>query len=437
MQRNPAEIAVLGVVSGHQGGDDVKSDGQIAVETIPTSAADHRLRKAHEAISIRPTSGKMTFLSRKIFNALLYHAQRQSELTIYRIPLSELTASVDYDSKDTMLLRDHLRKMVETTVEWHDTKKRWGVGSLLSEAEIRFDGKKSFAEWSYGPKVRQFLLDPERYTPISLEHQALFRSHAGLTLFEICSRYSTNPSGLTNRASPEWWFSVLTGNPNATPDTHFYRYFKRDTLTPAIAEINAIAKIHVELLEHKKGRKVLEIQFAIMISAQTSLDLPPPPVIDSSLLDRITALGISKTEAEDIFALQPEMTLRATLTLVEDRVKNAKLPALDSPAAFFKSALRHGYAAKKPVITKTPESVSVSKFKEEDLSKEAARNDARARFHALDEVSQIALLAEFEAENLDNASLRRSLRKSGLKSKVVEAPFMIWLAARNSSQPQI
>lgn len=71
-------------------------------------------------------------------------------------------------------------------------------------------------------------------------------------------------------ASPEWWFSVLTGNPNATPDTHFYRYFKRDTLTPAIAEINAIAKIHVELLEHK-GRKVLEIQFAIMISAQTSL----------------------------------------------------------------------------------------------------------------------------------------------------------------------
>lgn len=91
--------------------------------------------------------------------------------------------------------------------------------------------------------------------------------------------------------------------------------------------------------------------------------LPPPPVIDSSLLDRITALGISKTEAEDIFALQPEMTLRATLTLVEDRVKNAKLPALDSPAAFFKSALRHGYAAKKPVITKTPESVSVSKFR--------------------------------------------------------------------------
>ena len=430
MRRNPTDIPVLGAVSAPLGAEENPSGERKEVDTIPASVADHRLRKAHEAISIRPTSGKMTFLSRKIFNTLLYHAQRQSELTIYRIPLSELTVGVDYDSKDTMLLRDHLRKMVETTVEWHDTKKRWGVGSLLSEAEIRFDGKKSYAEWSYGPKVRQFLLDPERYTPISLEHQALFRSHAGLTLFEICSRYVTNPSGLTNRAPPEWWFSVLTGNPNATPDTHFYRYFKRDTLTPAIAEINAIAKIRVELLEHKKGRKVLEIQFAIMVCAQASLDLPSPPVIDSSLLDRITALGISKAEAEDIFAFQPEISLRATLTLVEDRVKNPKLSALDSPAAFFKSALRHGYAAKKPVITKEPE--SVSKSETEDLLKEAARNAARAKFHALDEASQTALLAEFDAENSANASLRRSLRKSGLKSKVVEAPFMIWLAARNS-----
>ncbi len=402
------------------------------LKVIPASNGNgyQRLRKAHEAISIKPTSGKMTFLSRKIFNALLYHAQRQGVLDIYRVPLSELTASVDYDSKDTQLLRDHLRRMVETTVEWHDPNKRWGVGSLLSEAEIRFDGRNSFVEWSYGPKVRQFLLDPERYTPVSLQHQALFRTHAGLALFEICSRYETNPSGLTNRAAPEWWHSVLTGKPDQTPDTHFYRYFKRDTLTPAIAEINAMASIHVELIEHKKGRKVLELQFSIVAGAQTSLDLPAPPVIDSSLLDRIGVFGISKSEAEDIFAAHSELTLRATLALVEERTKNAKLPALDSPAAFFKSALRHGYAARKPQFDPPKPSVVAVKKEDENPTRIAARVAARMRYQSMPEADQIALLAEFEAEHSGNPAVLRSLRKSGLKSKLVEAPFMIWLADR-------
>lgn len=409
-------------------------------QVIPTkNGVDQRVRKANEAISIKPTSGKMTFLSRKIFNALLYHAQRQGSLDIYRLPLSELTSSVEYDSKDTQLLRDHLRRMVSTTVEWHESVERpsqeklWGTGALLSEAEIRFDGRHSTVEWSYGPKIRKFLLDPTRYTAISLQHQALFRSHAGLALFEICSRYETNPSHLTNKEPPTWWHAVLTGNPDQTPDAHFYRYFKRDTLNPAIAEINAMSSLQVELIEHKKGRKVLELQFSVLPRAQASLDLPPPPVIDTALLDRIVAFGISKTEAEDIYAGHPEPTLRSTLGLVETRLKSATLPALDSAAAFFKSALRHGYAAQKPLAAPVKRvAAPVVAPVVEDPVKVAAREAARAGYQGMPEAEKIALLAEFEAASAGNPAVLRSLRKSGLKSKIAEVPFICWLAERQA-----
>jgi len=386
------------------------------------------LRKANEAIAIKPTSGKMTFLSRKIFNSLLYHAQGQGDIPVYKVPLSEFVASLDYESRDTKLLQNHLRRMVETTVEWHDPNKRWGVGSLLGEAEIKFDGRNSTVEWSYTPKVKGFLLDPERYTPISLQYQAILRTHGALALFEICSRYETNPSGLTNRAPPEWWYPVLTGNSESTPGPHFYRYFKRDTLSPSIVEINGMTHLHVELIEHKQGRKVIEIQFAISAKAQATLDLPAPPIIDSALMDRISHFGIAKSEAEEIFASHPEALLRATIGLVEDRIKNSRLPELDSSAAFFKSALRHGYAVKKPAAQKALASAGLDQLPPAEAladTPDPEANSAMARFESLPILDQKRRLEQF-AESLKEP-LRSTYAKQGLGSAVIRRSLAGWL----------
>jgi hypothetical protein len=318
--------------------------------------------------------------------------------------------------------------MVETTVEWHDASKRWGVGSLLGEAEIKFDGRRSAVEWSYTPKVKGFLLDPERYTPISLQYQAILKTHAALALFEICSRYETNPSGLTNRAPPEWWYPVLSGNSEWTPTPHFYRYFKRDTLTPSIREINGMTHLHVELIEHTQGRKVLEIQFAISPKAQASLELPPPPIIDSALMDRISQFGITKSEAEEIFASHPEEILRATISLVEDRLKNTRLPDLDSPAAFFKSALRHGYAAKKPPKQKA---LAPEKHKPQPMIESApevqdpAASRAMSAFESLPPPDQKRHLERF-SETLQEPLLS-TYAKQGLGSAMIRRTLASWL----------
>jgi hypothetical protein len=55
------------------------------------SRADQALSKANEAIAIRPKRGKLTLLSRRIYNVFLYHAQRQGvDNANYTILLSEL-----------------------------------------------------------------------------------------------------------------------------------------------------------------------------------------------------------------------------------------------------------------------------------------------------------------------------------------------------------
>lgn len=397
-------------------------------KTLPERKIDPQknLRKANEAIAIRPTSGKMTFLSRKIFNALLFHAQGQGDVPIYSVALSEFVSSIDYGSRDIKLLQDHLRRMVETTVEWHDPSKRWGVGSLLGEAEIKFDGRNSAVEWSYTPKVKGFLLDPKRYTPVALQYQAILKTHGALALFEICSRYETNPSGVTNHASPEWWYPVITGNSEWTPTPHFYRYFKRDTLAPSIREINEMTHLHVELIEHKKGMKVIEIQFAVSTKAQASLDLPPPPLIDSALMDRITKFGISKSDAEEIFASHDESVLRATIGLVEERIQSPRLPEVDSPAAFFKAALRHGYVAKPPAKPAKITAPPAAKTAAEDEPTDPAANRAMAAFEALAPADRARTLERYAATL--KGPLKKTYDTQGLGSPMIRGSLAGWLA---------
>jgi plasmid replication initiation protein len=52
-----------------------------------------------------------------------------------------------------------------------------------------------------------------------------------------------------------------------------YRIFKRDTLRPAMAEINAVADIEIEMLEFKSGRFVSDLQFTVRKKPQKTLAL--------------------------------------------------------------------------------------------------------------------------------------------------------------------
>ncbi|WP_250535660.1 replication initiation protein [Caballeronia sp. AZ10_KS36] len=433
-----------------------------AKKTDVVSPSSAELRKAVEAIAIQPKSGKITLLTRKLFNVLLAVAQQADESgDTYRALLSDIVANSAFDSNDTALVKEHLRRMVSVQVEWstgtssQKPGRKWGISTLIADAEILEDPstRRVWVEFSFAPKIKKKLLDPVQYARLSLQFQSQLRSSAGLALYEICVRYLTNPSHLTMRETWEWWRPILSG----TPDTEAgdeakreYKYFKRDYLRPAIAEVNAVTNIFVELVEHREGRRVAEIQFRVTERKQPMLALDEHPnVFDSTLVDRMVKIGIPLKEAQTLYADSEENRIRAALLMTEQRMRSTTLPPVRSAAALFKDALKKGYAPPVEALPPAangaspragaPSAAAADDLKARLLGEFSAfrRKEARAMYEEQGEEERELARQSFEQELLPElgAHMRDDWRKRGLDSKLAETSFFDWLARRTWGEP--
>lgn len=282
------------------------------------------LRKPVSTLAIVPKSAKITTLGRKAYNVLLFQAQEQGlEHEVFQAPLERVITGVDFDSNDQELIKKHLRAMVSTTVEWQSPTKgeggSWNVSGLLAHARLYKERGQAWVEWSYALNLKQELLEPTVFARLRLEVISQLRTHAGVALYEICTRYKD--IGRTARQEWRWWHPVLTGNPKTDKlDKLEYRVFKRDTLRPAIAEVNAITDIDIELVEHKSGRAISEIQFVMRPKRQTSLALnPPAQPVDLALAARAQQLGIDEEVLESIASRHSTVAIRGALDSLERR----------------------------------------------------------------------------------------------------------------------
>lgn len=403
-----------------------------------TERKNHDIRKAQEAIAILPKSGRITLLTRKFFSVLLHAAQEDGHQSVYRRKLSEILGMASFDSHNTEVAKEQLRTMTGIQVEWNSVgpkERRWGISSLLAEVEIVERDRSLWIEWSYGEKIRAKLLDPEMYARISLQAYSRLRSSASAALYEICARYITNPSGLTNRAPWGWWRPRLTGNPEDAAEETEYKFFKRDVLKPAIAEVNGLADISVELIEHKDGRKVAEIQFRVERVKQAHLDIADTNLVDSVLIDRLVLeIGLPKDDAAKIYSQHEESFLKASIELTLQRDADRSLPSLQSRAAYFKSSIRGKYALN--AQPKKPSNTPKQKVKEPeplpDPEKTAARELAIFTFNALPSEEQKAMLVRFASTLRGPAA--KAYAKSGLEHPLTGPAFAGWLMAESLSR---
>ncbi len=432
-----------------------------AKKTDVVSPSSAELRKAVEAIAIQPKSGKITLLTRKLFNVLLAVAQQADDAgDTYRALLSDIVANSAFDSNDTALVKEHLRRMVSVQVEWstgtssQKPGRKWGISTLIADAEILEDPttRRVWVEFSFAPKIKKKLLDPVQYARLSLQFQSQLRSSAGLALYEICVRYLTNPSHLTMRETWEWWRPILSG----TPDTEAgdeakreYKYFKRDYLRPAIAEVNAVTNIFVELVEHREGRRVAEIQFRVTERKQPMLALDEHPnVFDSTLVDRMVKIGIPLKDAQTLYADSEENRIRAALQMTEQRMRSTTLPPVRSAAALFKDALKKGYAppveALPPATSGTAVRTPATAFAADDLKARLLsefsayrRKEARVLYDEQGEEEREIARQSFEEDVLPGLGthMRDDWRKRGLDSKLAETSFFDWLARKTWGEP--
>jgi hypothetical protein len=125
--------------------------------------------------------------------------------------------------------------MVSTTVEWQSPTtgegSSWNVSGLLAHARLSKEQGQVWVEWSYAVNLKQELLEPTVFARLRLEIISQLRSHAGVALYEICTRYKE--VGRTARQSLALVVPVLSGNPPSEKSARLeYRIFKRDTLKP-------------------------------------------------------------------------------------------------------------------------------------------------------------------------------------------------------------
>jgi hypothetical protein len=291
------------------------------------------LKKPVNTLAIVPQNRKITALGRKAYNVMLNIAQAQGvEKESYRAPLSEIVSGIDYGSNDIELIKKHLKAMATTIV-------KWTVCALISHATIVKERNQNFLEWGYAQPLRQELLSPSVFSKLSIGMLSQMHTHAGIVLYEICTRYKN--VGRTSRQNWRWWLPVLTGQPNSEKLAKTeYRFFKRDTIKPAIAEVCAITNIEIELVEYKEGKSITELQFLVKFKAQSLIPMKNPPApLDLSIIKKSVDLGISEEKAEELFTKHGEVAVREGLFELEARVASAFPGPVRDPYRYLKARL--------------------------------------------------------------------------------------------------
>ena len=419
---------------------------------------DEYLLKHVNAVALMPIAGgrRITLLGRRVFNVLLRRAQEAGAQEEYEARMHEILEDASYKSNDTAPIRKILRELMQTTVEWQSPSngeiETWDACNLLSGAGTTKDKKTGAVtvRWRYDTKVREQLLSPDRYARLSLEAITQLSSHSAMALYEICARYIDNPSHKTARQHWRWWKPVLTGVPVTDGDTKAeYRFFKRDVVNKAMAEINARTNLEVRgpfEFKERDNRTIAEIQFEVYLKSDNETPMPLTDIGPESLplVGRAVQAGVKQFEIEELIRKHGPGLVFAGLDELDKRLQmpSVKVGQVLRPGGWLRSqmsrvtkdakaakAAGQGGSTSKPVdLTDTELSKRRAAWTDEWLRRRKER--LRNGFRELGTERQTELLAAFrsELETGTQPQLLKRFDSSGWKHQLVVGAFTRFIA---------
>ncbi len=331
------------------------------------------LAKANTDIGYTIQRGSITFVGRKIHNALVYHAQRltvagkgvlpgavnydTSEIANFKdrwwIAMSDLIEDGNIGDGNHRRVKSMLLDLMAVVVDREADGDSWQSDQILSSVKIvgtktisdRSQGDKLYLGWSFPSTIEKFMLSPfqenQRYTRLNLYYQSQLSSEPALVLYEICKRIATSPRGVTGAAPWEEWAKRFN-----TKNTSNFKYFNRDVLKLAIAEVNKNTDITVKPTIIRAGARVSEIDFEVKLKPQADLELGLGVVtLDKTIVAKLEGYGISFVQQQNLIKEYGEEKIAEALDLLTARIGDSALAPLRSPAAYLKSSLAGDYAA--------------------------------------------------------------------------------------------
>jgi hypothetical protein len=319
-------------------------------------------KKPNSALVMMPKIGKLTAVSRKIFNVLLHVTQRQVhvlaeagrivEATHYfSARLDELVTPVEQGNSNlTSCAKKSLLEMRRTEVNWEAPDAHsgviWSNMSLLSEAKIVKTAGILYAYWALPPGLLSVIADPQRFTPIDIAQLSQLKTYTAVALYEICVRYKNNPTGLTSENALEWWVDALTQSaPKIDPKTkkpklRLWSKFKSEQVNAAIDEINTKSDIGIELIEKKTGKAVTSAQFKVWRKSLDAVEALSGPRLTPVLAEMVDKLGLQLGDIASLLKLgHSESILKIALAKLQARLQREDLTPVESKLAYLKTVL--------------------------------------------------------------------------------------------------
>ncbi len=333
------------------------SDGPLN-ESLPA------LRKPNEVLVMISKEKGMTAVARKLYTVLLWEAQQQMKALgrvpeathLFEMPLRRALLLAGSSTESRTIAQGYLREMRKMAITWEapgaTNGPEWRDMALLSQAAFEMRHGERLVQWAFPPDLVKALLDPKLWTLQDLPILARLESYGAIALYDICSRYKNNPSGVTNRAAPDWWVSALSSSPKKRE----WRKVKNEAVMAAMAEINEKSDIEVELLEHRQGRAVTEVQFAVRKKRQDrqpgsgmaavgqgAWDVAGPAAASApavgSVRDAASGLGLSDAQIEALSRQYSEERLVRALSDTRARTQRTDLAPVRNPLMYLMSLL--------------------------------------------------------------------------------------------------
>lgn len=310
------------------------------------------LRKPHEMIVMMPRSARVTLTGRRIYSALLQVAQTRLVALpampaadfMFEAPLAAILRTTGSSGSERTAAKKYLIEMRSLEVDWESTAPgdgvKWRGFSMLSEVALEQRRGENWVSWSYPPTIMAALREPQRWARIDLDVLAKLGSYTAVALYEICARYRENPSGVTSRKPVNWWVDALSNGPG--PDRREWRKFKNERVKDAIVEINAETDLDIDLIEHKQGRVITEVQFAVRKKRQAAAPRPlAGEPVDATLVLRAETLGIREIKLEGLIKEFGDERVRSQIEVLERRAANKSLRTIENAFSYLRSLLRN------------------------------------------------------------------------------------------------
>ncbi|WP_425953128.1 RepB family plasmid replication initiator protein [Ralstonia pseudosolanacearum] len=409
-----------------------------------------------EAITIRnvSTSGEITFLQRKAYNAMLQIAQQNrvdNEIT-FEVPISEFEALVGHTTSNSRdYLKQMARQLASIQVEFDfkgDSAKRkssWGIANMVAEVYISEDGQN--IKFSFPPELAKRLLDPEMYNRIDMRMQNLFTSYSALTLYETVSRYYGFAQRETFREHWTAWSIILSGS--SEPHTEFRDFNKM--LTRAIDQVNA-HETRFKIVPHlsKRGRKMDKLWFVLEDLQQAQLPLSgSPTIVGDELMKRLRLFGLQDDEITTAAMQYDEEYLLAQADYTDKRIKKKGADPVSSPRAYFLDSIEKNYAdaprrppraVEEPPVQQSPRALPKPDAKQalssmRDAWRLSKREEIRQRFVAQSDEMKLKIIADIEDDFRKNAAAWKRYKSEGVTSGLVETTVVDLILAKNCPEP--